>query len=79
MVPASVRGWWAASRRGPVAAQSLQQKWRRVSEAPSALLEGFSLWAEAKMGAGVRSGTQGWDLGHWGEIWGAWMISGLLG
>ena len=79
VVPASVRGWWAASRRGPVAAQSLQRKWRRVSEAPSALLEGFSLWGKAKVGAGVRSGArvrsglQGWDLG----LWGAGVGSGL--
>ena len=79
MVPASVRGWWAASRRGPVAAQSLQGKWRRVSEAPSALLEGFSLWGKAKVGAGVRSGALGWDLGHRGEIGLTGVISGLQG
>ena len=68
VVPASVRGWWAASRRGPVAAQSLQGRWRRVSEAPSALLEGFSLWGKAKVGSGVSSGALGCDLGHRAEI-----------
>ena len=83
VVPASVRGWWAASRRGPVAAQSLQGKWRRVSEAPSALLEGFSLWGKAKVGSGVGSGVSsgalGWDLGHRAEIGLTGVISGLQG
>ena len=83
VVPASVRGWWAASRRGPVAAQSLQRKWRRVSEAPSALLEGFSLWGKAKVGSGVGSGVSsgalGCDLGHRAEIGLTGLGSGALG
>lgn len=36
----------------------IQIKWRRVSEAPSAMKE-FSLWGNAQMGAGVRCGALG--------------------